>query len=123
MKPNKSFLKVNAGIEQPSSVNPKAEHLHSGRKVKLSPDDYVTGILNKDRTILSQAITLVESTLPKHNDLAQHILEKCLPNCGNSIRIGITGVPGVGKSTFINGYGTFLVSEKNKKVIGLKSIK
>lgn len=109
-KGQKSFLKVNAGIEQPSSVNPKAEHMHKGKKEKLSPEDFVNGILNKDRTILSQAITLVESTLPKHNELAQIIIEKCLPYSGNSIRIGITGVPGVGKSTFIEAFGKHITS-------------
>lgn len=69
------------------------------------------GILNQDRTILSQAITLIESSLPAHQSTAAWIIEECLPFSANSIRIGITGVPGVGKSTFIESMG--------KKVTGL----
>ena len=63
------------------------------------------GIRNHDRTILSQAITLVESSLPSHQSIAAWIIEECLPFSGNSVRIGITGVPGVGKSTFIESLG------------------
>jgi LAO/AO transport system kinase len=65
----------------------------------------VDGIRNHDRTILSQAITLVESSLPAHQSTAAWIIEECLPLSGHSIRIGITGVPGVGKSTFIESLG------------------
>jgi len=65
----------------------------------------VDGIRNHDRTILSQAITLVESSLPSHQSIAAWIIEECLPFSGNSVRIGITGVPGVGKSTFIESLG------------------
>lgn len=69
---------------------------------------YVNGILAGDRLLLSQAITLVESRRADDQVLAQQVLETILPKAGNSIRIGITGVPGVGKSTFIEAFGTYL---------------
>ncbi len=71
--------------------------IKSIRKSYLKVDDYADGILRGDRTLFSQAITLVESKLPQHQELAQQIIEKCLPYSGNSVRIGITGVPGVEK--------------------------
>lgn len=74
-------------------------------------------IIKGDITFLSRAITLLESTLPEHNDLAQQILELCLPHSGKSIRIGITGVPGVGKSTFINAFGSYIINQSNKVAV------
>ncbi len=71
----------------------------------------ITGILAGDRVALSEAITLVESTDPKQLEIGQLILQACLPKSGNSVRIGITGVPGVGKSTFIEQFGLFLVEQ------------
>ena len=114
-KPFKSALKVNDGIEQPPSVNVGAAQHYSkpGRKL-LTPDQYVEGISNGNRTILSQAITLIESSLPSHQEIAQIIISKCLPLSGNSVRIGITGVPGVGKSTFIEAFGKHLTSQGKK---------
>ncbi|MFA5970748.1 MAG: methylmalonyl Co-A mutase-associated GTPase MeaB [Lentimicrobiaceae bacterium] len=114
-KPFKSALKVNEGIEQPPSVNLGAAQHYSkpGRKL-LTPDQYVEGITNGNRTVLSQAITLIESSLPHHQDVAQTIISKCLPLSGNSVRIGITGVPGVGKSTFIEAFGKHLTSQGRK---------
>ncbi len=75
----------------------------------------VDGILKGDRVRLGRAITLIESTKPAHQEMAQQIIEKCLPHSGNSIRLGVTGTPGVGKSTFIESLGSFLV-EKGEKV-------
>lgn len=114
-KPFKSALKVNEGIEQPSSINIGAAEYYSkpGKKL-LSPDQYVEGIVKGNRTVLSQAITLIESSLPLHQEVAQIIISKCLPLSGNSIRIGITGVPGVGKSTFIEAFGKHLTSQGKK---------
>jgi LAO/AO transport system kinase len=114
-KPYKSALKVNEGIEQPPSVNRGAAERYSkpGRKL-LKTDQYVEGIRSGNRTVLSQAITLIESSLPLHQDLAQAIIGKCLPFSGNSVRIGITGVPGVGKSTFIEAFGKHLTSQGRK---------
>lgn len=75
---------------------------------RLSPDHYVNGILSGDRLLLSRAITLIESRRVDDQVLAQHVLNEVLPRTGNSVRIGITGVPGVGKSTFIEVFGTLL---------------
>lgn len=85
------------------------------RKKRLAIDEYVGGVLNGDKIVLSKAITLVESTLESDHLLAEQVIEKILPHTGNSIRIGITGVPGVGKSTFIESFGK-LVTSKNKKL-------
>lgn len=102
-------LSVQKGVVQPPSINPDmATHIRKSRRRKLTADDYVDGILRGDRTILSQAITLVESNLPEHYELAQEVVERCLPASSRSVRIGITGVPGVGKSTFIDTFGTML---------------
>ncbi len=85
------------------------------RKSRLNPDQYVQGILEGDRIILSKAITLVESKLYEDNYLAEQVLGELLPSTGNSLRIGITGVPGVGKSSFIESFGKYLTS-KGKKI-------
>ena len=77
---------------------------------RLSLDDYTKGILSCDRVVLSRAITVIESKLASDRILAKQILESILPETGKSIRIGITGVPGVGKSTFIESFGKFLTS-------------
>jgi len=118
---NKSFrsaLKVNEGIEQPPSVNAEAARQYSkpGRQM-LTPDQYVEGITGGNRTILSQAITLIESSLQMHQQIAQIIISKCLTLSGNSVRIGITGVPGVGKSTFIEAFGKHLTAQGRKIAI------
>lgn len=77
---------------------------------------YVNGIKEGNITILSKAITLLESTKPENHLLAEEIIEQCLPYSGQSIRIGITGVPGVGKSTFIESFGSYLIKSHNKKI-------
>jgi len=84
-------------------------------KPKIDIAALTEGILKGDRVHLGRAITLIESTRPSHQELAQQIIEKCLPHAGNSIRIGVTGTPGVGKSTFIEAMGNHLV-EKGEKV-------
>jgi LAO/AO transport system kinase len=84
-------------------------------KKRLSIPEYTNGIITGNRMILSRAITLIESNLPEDKELAQAVLESILPHTGKSIRIGITGVPGVGKSTFIETFGKFLTSQ-NKKI-------
>jgi len=85
------------------------------RKKRLPVASYVDGVLSGDKIILSKAITLVESTLEEDHILAEKVLEQLLPHTGNSIRIGITGVPGVGKSTFIESFGK-LITSLNKKL-------
>ncbi|MDO4215690.1 MAG: methylmalonyl Co-A mutase-associated GTPase MeaB [Bacteroidales bacterium] len=109
-------LVVNAGIEQPSAVNPYLKGRKRPKRAELSVNDYVEGILKGDVTILSQAVTLVESVLPQHFALAQEVIEKCLPYSGNSIRIGISGVPGAGKSTSIDAFGIHVLEEKGGKL-------
>ena len=83
---------------------------------RLQRDEYVEGVLRGDRTILSRAITLVESLHGEDTDLAQDVLEECLPYSGDSIRVGITGVPGVGKSSLIEVLGVYLTAERGEKV-------
>lgn len=115
-KKNKSALHVQEGIEQPSSVNKDLlKNLKNRKPEHLSLNDYLNGILSGNRMILSKAITLIESSLPAHQAVAQDIIEKCLPHSGKSFRLGITGVPGVGKSTFIEALGIYLI-EKGKKI-------
>lgn len=112
---NKSALKVQAGVPQPEAINPNIHTLKRSVS-RYSLNYYTDGILNGKRAVLSQAITLVESTLQSDQQLAQDIIEACLPYSGNSIRIGITGVPGVGKSTFIESLGLMQVEKYGKKL-------
>jgi LAO/AO transport system kinase len=110
-----SALQVNEGIDQPAALNPEA----ASRFRKAVPADldaaaYVAGIRSGNRSLLSKAITLVESSLPRHQELAQEIIGGCVPYSGKSVRVGITGVPGVGKSTFIEALGKYLTSRGNK---------
>ena len=97
-----SALDVAPGVENAPSVNP---YFKKVKRRTFSTDDFVAGILRSDITVLSQAITLVESNNPRHYDQAQEIIERCLPHAGKSVRVGITGVPGAGKSTFIEAIG------------------
>ena len=86
-------------------------------KNRLTPETYITGVLDGDRVILSRAITVIESNLESDKTLAKEIIQAILPFSGNSIRIGITGVPGVGKSTFIEAFGKHLINEGKKVAI------
>ncbi len=114
----KSALQVNDGVPQPPSVNANAiKNFRKLKRKKYSVQDFVEGIRKGDRSVLSQAITLVESSLPEHQEVAQQIIEKCLPFAGESIRIGITGVPGVGKSTFIEAIGKKITSTGHKLAV------
>lgn len=86
------------------------------RKVKrFTLQEYTEGILNGNKMMLSKAITLMESRLPEDYTLAQSVISACLPYTGRSFRIGITGVPGAGKSTFIEAFGT-MIAEEGKKI-------
>jgi LAO/AO transport system kinase len=73
-----------------------------------SPQEYIDGVLSQDRLMLARTITLIESTLPAHQDMARTIVDQILPHTGKGIRIGITGVPGAGKSTYIESFGNML---------------
>ncbi|MBI5381115.1 MAG: methylmalonyl Co-A mutase-associated GTPase MeaB [Opitutae bacterium] len=89
----------------------KAERQSSAaapRRRRLSVDDYATGVLARDPMVLGRAITLIESNAPAHQEQAQQLLAKLLPHTGRSRRIGITGIPGAGKSTFIEAFGCHL---------------
>lgn len=87
------------------------------KRRKLSLDDFEKGILDSNISILSQAITLVESNHPEHEKSAQALLQRILPHSGKSIRIGITGVPGVGKSTLIENIGCMLCAKGHRVAI------
>jgi len=78
---------------------------------------YIEGVLSKNRRILARTITLIESSHPDHQDLGREIINRLLPNIGGSIRLGITGVPGVGKSTFIESLGMFLVGKGQRVAV------
>jgi LAO/AO transport system kinase len=116
-KNNDSSLSVNKGVEQNDSINAEGLEQFKSRRKSLSLEDYVKGIKNGDRTILSRAITMIESTKASHREMAEDIIEQCLPDTGNSIRIGITGVPGVGKSTFIESLGNYIIEQGNKLAV------
>ena len=110
-------LAVNKGIEHPESVNPYLNLHKRPKRKQLGVADYVEGILKGDITILSRAVTLVESVLPEHQALAQEVIEKCLPYSGNSIRVGISGVPGAGKSTSIDVFGLHVLERGGKLAV------
>jgi len=115
LKHTKSALKVQKGIDQPSVVNQEAVRNISKKKpAPYTVQQLFDGILLGNTTLLSKAITLIESTLPEHQLLAQELLKACLPYSGRSVRVGITGVPGVGKSSFIEVLGKYLTRQKKK---------
>lgn len=101
---------VMPGVEKTMAHVVNKNNINFKRPKDLTVDDYVNGILNKDRTLFARAITLVESNSIHHIELAQEVIKRILPNTGKSIRIGITGVPGAGKSTFIESFGLYLIS-------------
>ena len=107
-------LKVNKGVADVPTVNP---YLKRPQRKAYTPSEFVEGILKGNITILSQAVTLVESAKYEHQQLAQEIIEKCLPFAGKSVRIGITGVPGAGKSTSIDAFGMHLIKEGRKLAV------
>jgi len=113
---NQTTPKVTAGVKSPTALNPHLKNiLAKKRKQQGDVAYYVQGIRQGDKVILSQAITIVESTRSVDQKIAEKIIEQCLPFTNQSIRLGITGTPGVGKSTFIEAFGSHLV-EQGKKV-------
>ena len=109
-------LQVNAGVISQPVTNP-----YKNRRRAVAPaltvNDYVEGIRKGDVSILGRAVTLVESTAEQHQAIAQEVIEKCLPYSGNSRRIGITGVPGAGKSTSIDVFGLHVIREGGKLAV------
>ena len=85
--------------------------------ISEDPQFYVQGVLNGDRRLIAKTITVIESSLPAHQRLAQTIIDPLLPYAGKAIRLGITGVPGVGKSTFIESLGTMLVKKGHRVAV------
>lgn len=109
-------LKVNDGVASPGTINPYLASRRRKRVKELSVDEYVSGILSGDVTVLSRAVTLVESMRPEHQAMAREVVERCLPYSGNSLRVGITGVPGAGKSTAIDSFGMHLLERCGGKL-------
>jgi LAO/AO transport system kinase len=118
MAKKQSAIHEKEGVSQPETTNQlSAEKIKQFRTVKNSTAEFVTNILEGNIPFLSKAITLVESTNSKHQEQANEIIEKCLPFANNSVRIGITGVPGVGKSTFIEAFGKHLTNQGKKVAV------
>ncbi len=114
----KSALSEIHGVEQPETISRIVAHqIQQFRRKQPSAEELISGILKGDKTALSRAITLVESTNPEHLEKANEVIKGCLPYANNSNRIGITGVPGVGKSTFIEAFGTYLTSIGKKVAV------
>ncbi len=109
-----SALVVNEGVADQPIINP---YFVRRSRRRLTTAEYVEGILAGNITILAQAITLIESSNPQHYAQAQEIIEACLPHSGKSIRIGITGVPGAGKSSFIEAIGGMITSMHHKLAV------
>jgi LAO/AO transport system kinase len=95
----------------------QSKQLLPSRRIDLTVDDYVQGVMNGNRAVIAQAITLVESNLPKHMEMAQKVLKELIPYTGKSIRIGFTGVPGAGKSTLIESLGMMLCEQNHRVAV------
>ena len=117
-KKHNSALEEKDGIPNPDAMDQNViSKVKSKRKLQPTSDALIEGILSGDITALSRAITLVESSNPKHLENANTIIKSCLPHANKSIRIGITGVPGVGKSTFIEAFGKHLTASGKKVAV------
>jgi len=111
-------LHEKAGISPPEIVSSiTAKQIQRHRKTQPSAQELVDGILSGNTTVLSRAITLVESTNVNHLTKANEVINACLPHANKSVRIGITGVPGVGKSTFIEAFGKYLTGLGKKVAV------
>ena len=110
--------------KKPSSRSQKTESGRSTSKVvgrsrrnMLSVDQYTQGVLAQDRSVLARTITLIESNAPHHLKIGQEVIGQILPHSGQSIRVGITGVPGAGKSTFIDALGSYLCQSNHRVAV------
>ena len=117
-KIKKSALHEKPGISPPEIVSSNAvNQIQKFRKIQPSSQELIDGILSGNISALSRAITLVESTNASHLAKANEVINACLPHANKSVRIGITGVPGVGKSTFIEAFGKHLTSLGKKVAV------
>ncbi len=113
-----SALSVQEGVQQPQQVGGDyLERMRARRQREPSVEELIAGIRHGDRTLLSRAITLVESSRYDHQQRAQQVIERCLPYSGKSVRLGITGVPGAGKSTLIEALGKMLTAHGHKVAV------
>lgn len=112
-----SVRKEQAELPLSPNINPQLAVSVKRFRRKYTLQEYIDGITSGNRTILSQAITLVESSLTGDYELAQAIIEKCLSLSSPSVRIAVTGVPGAGKSTFIETFGLHIVAEGRKLAV------
>lgn len=107
-------VNVVKGVDNSTNINSK---IKSKKKGQPSIDDLVNGVLNDDRNLLARCITLIESNSAKHHEKSAAVLDKLLPHAGKSIRIGISGVPGAGKSTTIEALGIYLINQGHKVAV------
>jgi len=101
-------------------VNPAgvvSTHSHTPRRRQLSLEDYAAGIQNRDTGVLARAITLIESNAAAHQELGQQLLARVLPQTGKALRVGLTGIPGAGKSTFVEALGTWLCDKGHRVAV------
>jgi LAO/AO transport system kinase len=113
-------VKIKKGIEEKFTANVTAKqvpHKPQTKRADLAIDDYVNGVLKNDKTLLARTITLIESNSTDHYDKAREVLKKLLPHSGKSLRVGITGVPGSGKSTLIETLGCYLIEQGHKVAV------
>lgn len=116
--PHKKSLNEVEGISQPDFINQDSiQNIQKFRRKPLDTDALIQKLLQGDIPSLSKAITLIESTNPQHQEQAHKIIQSCLLYANKSVRIGITGVPGVGKSTFIEAFGMYLTSIGKKVAV------
>jgi len=109
-------VKIKKGIETKSTIKKNPQKSQTKRS-HLAIDDYVNGVLKNDKTLLARTITLIESNSTDHYDKAREVLKKLLPYSGKSLRVGITGVPGAGKSTLIETLGSYLIEQGYKVAV------
>ena len=116
-EPDDAFaVKVRKGVDG-HAITKQHSSVFAKKRKQLSVDDYTKGVLNQDKTILGRTITLIESNSPLHYQTARQVLQGLLPHTGSSLRVGITGVPGAGKSTLIEALGCHLIAEGHKVAV------
>ncbi len=115
-------LQVNEGTSDKPMINPYMKDFKRFKKKSYTVSEYIEGIIKGNISLLSQAVTLVESSKYEHQSTAQEIIEKCLPYSGNSLRVGLTGVPGAGKSTSIDSFGMYLLENNPNDKLAVLAI-